>query len=442
MRVVYNKSVNSSDEIHDAYYISKLMMKVIEEIGPQNIVQVVTDNRANFKRAAHCVDLMMKDIDDILMVKSMVKKMQQITRFIYNHTLVHALMNFFTKGEILRSGATCFAANFIALRSLQQKKAALRTMFTRYYLNPAYQYKYEHGTVDSLLYPLRKVIQRMSASHREEAQALNESKWFQNATDNLRDSFAISIRDTMDPTPTLQKIAARILSQTTLSSGCERNWSTFALIHMKSCNRISYARLEKLNEDKDIPYVDPFDAEFVQGIVDPIIDWWIAMETDPPLLDEPSEPPRPSPIIYDVVEFESQLEDTDSEALERDMTLAPLGSDRVRHKRKRMKKTILRFIAVAVQKTEEMMMMMMELGEKTPSCHQHQHLSIYGRMRNTSTTPPKMRITVLDPEEQLGCTRREASVEEIWTLEIYDVDLSRVCPQDMYKYDRRHSSAF
>ncbi|WOL20274.1 hypothetical protein Cni_G29078 [Canna indica] len=35
---------------------------------------------------AHCVDLMMKDIGDIPMVKSTVKKAQQITHFIYNHT--------------------------------------------------------------------------------------------------------------------------------------------------------------------------------------------------------------------------------------------------------------------------------------------------------------------------------------------------------------------
>ncbi|WOL10682.1 hypothetical protein Cni_G19441 [Canna indica] len=410
-RVVYHKSVNSSDEIHDSYYISKLMT--------ENVVQVITDNGANFKRAGeiiehdyphiywtpcavHCVDLMMKDIGDIPMVKSTVKKAQQIIYFIYNHTWVHALMKNFAECEILRPRAARFATNFIALRLLQQKKAALRTMFTKplykvlrqvdmektpqmghlyryihqaqeeikrvmiaptkyehfieiisrrwdnqmgcdiyiagYYLNPAYLYKYDLGTVDSLLYPLRKVIQRMSGSHREVAQALNESKWF-------RDLFAISIRDTMDPaewwlqfgtkTPTLRKIATRILSQTTSSSGCERNWSTFALIHTKPRNRLSYARLEKLNEDRDIPHVDPFDVKFVQSNADPIIDWWIAMETGPPLLDEPGEPPRPSPIISDVVESESQLEDTNSQALERDMTLAPLDSQRVRQVRRR-----------------------------------------------------------------------------------------------------------
>ncbi|WOL11775.1 hypothetical protein Cni_G20539 [Canna indica] len=44
--------------------------------------------------------------------------------------------------------------------------------------------------------------------------------------------------------PTLRKIATRILLQTTSSSGCERNWSTFALIHTKLRNRLSYANKE------------------------------------------------------------------------------------------------------------------------------------------------------------------------------------------------------
>ena len=46
--------------------------------------------------------------------------------------------------------------------------------------------------------------------------------------------------------PHLRKVVVRILSQTTTSNGCERNWSTFTLIHTKVRNRLSYRRLEKL----------------------------------------------------------------------------------------------------------------------------------------------------------------------------------------------------
>ncbi|WOL07465.1 hypothetical protein Cni_G16206 [Canna indica] len=50
-----SQSVNASGEVHSALYISKLMKEVIEENGPQNFVQIITDNGANFKRAAEII---------------------------------------------------------------------------------------------------------------------------------------------------------------------------------------------------------------------------------------------------------------------------------------------------------------------------------------------------------------------------------------------------
>ena len=47
-------------------------------------------------------------------------------------------------------------------------------------------------------------------------------------------------------TPTLRKLAIKVLSQTASSSICERNWSTFALIQTKQKNRLAYPRLEQL----------------------------------------------------------------------------------------------------------------------------------------------------------------------------------------------------
>ncbi|AQK70518.1 hAT transposon superfamily protein [Zea mays] len=47
-------------------------------------------------------------------------------------------------------------------------------------------------------------------------------------------------------TPALQKMATRILSLTSSSSGCERNWSGFEGIHTKKRNRLTTTRLNKL----------------------------------------------------------------------------------------------------------------------------------------------------------------------------------------------------
>ncbi|KAK2652846.1 hypothetical protein Ddye_012702 [Dipteronia dyeriana] len=46
--------------------------------------------------------------------------------------------------------------------------------------------------------------------------------------------------------PSLHAIAVHILSQTSSSSACERNWSIFALIHSKQMNRLAYSKLEQL----------------------------------------------------------------------------------------------------------------------------------------------------------------------------------------------------
>ncbi|XP_050121243.1 uncharacterized protein LOC126598911 [Malus sylvestris] len=46
--------------------------------------------------------------------------------------------------------------------------------------------------------------------------------------------------------PNLQRIAIKILSLTTSSSGCERNWSTFEGIHTKKRNRLDTTMLNNL----------------------------------------------------------------------------------------------------------------------------------------------------------------------------------------------------
>ena len=43
--------------------------------------------------------------------------------------------------------------------------------------------------------------------------------------------------------PELQRIAVRILSQTTFASRCERNWSIFSQVHTKMRNKLAYKKL-------------------------------------------------------------------------------------------------------------------------------------------------------------------------------------------------------
>ena len=121
--------------------------------------------------------------------------------------------------------------------------------------------------------------------------------------------------------PHLRKVAVRILSQTTTSSGCERNWSTFALIHTKVRNRLSYRRLEKLvyvhynmrlklrcaelDKEPEEPDIDPIDLQFYNEDSEPMLDWVEAAENqEDPLLDEAGDPQRPSRFITEAIEEE------------------------------------------------------------------------------------------------------------------------------------------
>ena len=77
--MTYISSIDTTNIPKTTYYIFSLMNKIMEEVGEENVVQVVTNNEASFKVtgmllmekrkhlfwcscAAHCIDLMLEDI--------------------------------------------------------------------------------------------------------------------------------------------------------------------------------------------------------------------------------------------------------------------------------------------------------------------------------------------------------------------------------------------
>jgi hypothetical protein len=146
-RAVFLKSIDASAEKRDHKYLYRLMVDMIEEIGPSNVVQVVTDNGTNFKKAgqkimdkysifwtpcaAHCIDLILKDFGKTRVIEKAVRKARMITNFIYNHSGLLAYMRStdVCGGDLIRPGVTRFATNYIALQSILDKKAGLKHMF-------------------------------------------------------------------------------------------------------------------------------------------------------------------------------------------------------------------------------------------------------------------------------------------------------------------------
>ncbi|KAM0840273.1 hypothetical protein ACQ4PT_059783 [Festuca glaucescens] len=142
------ESVDASIECQDARMIADLLEKRIEDVGKENVVQVVTNYGANYKAAGkilmeriptlywspcacHCLDLMLEDIRKLKEFKKPIARGRRVTTFIYRHGRLLALMRKATGNEdLVRPAATRFATSYLALKSLVKHKQALRSLFT------------------------------------------------------------------------------------------------------------------------------------------------------------------------------------------------------------------------------------------------------------------------------------------------------------------------
>ncbi|CAD6225520.1 unnamed protein product [Miscanthus lutarioriparius] len=134
------------DVSHTNEVIFELVDKAIEDIGPDNVVQVVTNNASNNmgakkllleKRpqifwtscATHTINLMLQEISNMARFKKVIDQAKTFTIFVYGHTRTLECLRYFTEEkEIIRSGVTRFASTFLTLNSIQEKKDQLRKM--------------------------------------------------------------------------------------------------------------------------------------------------------------------------------------------------------------------------------------------------------------------------------------------------------------------------
>ena len=101
----FMKSIDASDTIKNGELMFTYLDDVAEEIGEENVVQVITDNASNYvnagmrlmeKRrklwltpcAAHCIDLMLEDIGKVNVHDTTLARARQVVKFIYGHTVL------------------------------------------------------------------------------------------------------------------------------------------------------------------------------------------------------------------------------------------------------------------------------------------------------------------------------------------------------------------
>src|SRR4051812_33387388 len=118
-RACFLSSCDASADKHDAQYICDYVDKAIDQVGEDNVVQIVTDGASNNmaaskllaeKRpnifwttcAAHTINLMLSDIAKIKPIQKAITMGRIVSVFIYNHTKVLQLFREFTKGDLVR----------------------------------------------------------------------------------------------------------------------------------------------------------------------------------------------------------------------------------------------------------------------------------------------------------------------------------------------------
>ncbi|WOH08258.1 hypothetical protein DCAR_0727696 [Daucus carota subsp. sativus] len=150
---MFLKSVNASQvKVKDAEYIAALFMEIVEEIGPEHVVQIVTDNATNYKATGalfetkyprifwtpcvvHSLNLAIKYICEpseksdyyphCAWIKELVTQVREINYFILNHSLPRMIFGRYSEVKLLKVAETRFASNIVMLRRIRRVKEGL-----------------------------------------------------------------------------------------------------------------------------------------------------------------------------------------------------------------------------------------------------------------------------------------------------------------------------
>ncbi|KAI3990270.1 hypothetical protein MKX01_037609 [Papaver californicum] len=145
---IFMKSADFSESIGDVDAMISLLSGVIEEVGVQNVVQIVTYTTAGSMEAvckqmtekyksifwtvcaSHCIDLMLEKIGILGTERGVLGKAKTITKFIYSHETVLKLMKEHTRGfDIVSSSRIRSMMPFLILETIESQKNNLWKMF-------------------------------------------------------------------------------------------------------------------------------------------------------------------------------------------------------------------------------------------------------------------------------------------------------------------------
>ncbi|GLU16677.1 hypothetical protein SLE2022_330970 [Rubroshorea leprosula] len=266
--VYFVSSFDATDIIADAGSLFKLLDKVVEEVGEENVVQVITKNISSFRNAGKMLEekrrnlfwTPCKEVERIVLNVTFWKKMQYVKKSL--EPVAEVLEKIVTDGSL----SIPFIYNYmsrakLAIKSIHGDDARRYGPFwsviennwnslfhhplyvAAYFLNPSYRYRPDFVMNPEVMRGLNECIVRLEADNGKRISASMQIPDFASAKADFGTDLAISTRSELDPASwwqqhgisclELQRIAIRILSQTCTSLGCEHSWSIYDQVHSR-----------------------------------------------------------------------------------------------------------------------------------------------------------------------------------------------------------------
>jgi hypothetical protein len=140
---VFLDSTDTSGEEKTSQFIADEIEKQLEAVGPQNVVQVITDSASNCKGSwiilsnkfphlvcgpctAHCLDLLLEDLVKPDWIKTNFQEGRDIVNFMSSHHKSLAIFRSHSSLQLLKPNNTRFCTEFISHNRLLQVKESLQ----------------------------------------------------------------------------------------------------------------------------------------------------------------------------------------------------------------------------------------------------------------------------------------------------------------------------
>lgn len=145
---IAHKSIECTAEAKTGEYLAEQLIQVIEEVGPKNVVQVVTDSASNCRKAKriicakyphitcspcapHILDLVLKDLAEQPHFKQVEERVRAVVRFVRDHGRVRAEFESKSNKHLKLPNNTRFKGKHIMLSVAISLRGSLQqTVFT------------------------------------------------------------------------------------------------------------------------------------------------------------------------------------------------------------------------------------------------------------------------------------------------------------------------